>query len=75
MLELPDVISGGVGELFDEFDDGREALGGGLDLRAKDPDAVLVAVLGLLFSAVPCPAILPFSPPFPFHQVVDVVAR
>ena len=45
MLELPDVILGGVGELLDELDDGREALGGGLDLRAKDPDPIFVEVL------------------------------
>ena len=46
MFELPDVVPGGVGELLDELDDGREALGGGLDLRAKDPDSVLVGVFG-----------------------------
>ena len=46
MFELPDVVSGSVGELLDEFDDWREALGGGLDLRTKDPDPILVGVLG-----------------------------
>ena len=46
MFELPDVVAGCVGELLDEFDDGSEALGGGLDLWAKDPDAIFVIVLG-----------------------------
>ena len=46
MFKLPDVIPGGVGELLDELDDGREAFGSGLDLRAKDPDPVLVGVFG-----------------------------
>ena len=40
------MVLGSVGEFLDEFDDWREAFGCGLDLRAKNPDAVFVAVLG-----------------------------
>ena len=46
VLELPDVVGASVRKLLVEFDDWREALGGGLDLRAKDPDPILVGVLG-----------------------------
>ena len=46
MFELPDVVLGSVGELLDEFDDGSESLGSGLDLRAKDSDSILIGVLG-----------------------------
>ena len=35
-----------VGELLEEFDDWREALGSGLDFWAKNPDPILVGVLG-----------------------------
>ena len=45
-MELPDVVGASVRKLLVELDDWREAFGGGLDLWAKDPDPILVGVLG-----------------------------
>ena len=46
MLELPDVVGATVRELLEELDDGSEAFGGGLNLRAKNSDSILVGVFG-----------------------------